>query len=259
MRRFMKIVQMIALYIFIAVSVFGLISYFKQIKLLADIQYQLYIGAICLILAIVDLIILCKQEKSEANDKQAEPTEENNEKKEVEEEKMIYQLDDVAPEESEIIEEEKVIEEQSEKTFGDLSEEKSVLQAVQSPQISTQENVEDNENIVEEKPVKINADLTETQIMYINQSDNSYINDQGLPQLIVTKELSKDKIASYEQIYQQQKEMDAETQKQLDEEEKMYLQQEKYENIIHILTIIIVLLVLANIVMGAYCLYLRMF
>ena len=53
--------------------------------------------------------------------------------------------------------------------------------------------------------------------------------------------------------------MDAETQKQLDEEEKMYLQQEKYENIIHILTIIIVLLVLANIVMGAYCLYLRMF
>ncbi|MDO4378408.1 MAG: hypothetical protein Q4C64_04560 [Erysipelotrichia bacterium] len=259
MRRFMKIIQMVLLYVFIAASVFGLISYFKHIKLLADIQYQLYIGAICLILAIVDLIVIYSQEKNEVNLEQAVQIEENNDENITEDEKMIYQLDeDNLPEENEITEEE-VIEEQMEETSPNLPKEKPVLQAVQPQQISTKENIEDNEIVAEEKPVKINADLTETQIMYINQSDNSYINDQGLPQLIVTKELSKDKIASYEQIYRQQKELDAETQKQLDEEEKMYLQQEKYENIIHVLTIIIVLLVLANIVMGAYCLYLRMF
>ena len=95
--------------------------------------------------------------------------------------------------------------------------------------------------------------------MFINKSDNSYINEEGFPQLIVTKELSKDQIKTYEQLYQNQKEIDEETQRQLDEEEKQYLQEEKYENIIHILTVVIVLLVLANLVLGAYYAYLRLF
>ena len=95
--------------------------------------------------------------------------------------------------------------------------------------------------------------------MIINKSDNSYINDQGLPQLNVTKELSQDKIKTYEKIYQKQQEIDEETQKQLDEEEQQYLLEEKYENTVHILTVVIILLVLANLVFGAYYAYLRLF
>ena len=73
-----------------------------------------------------------------------------------------------------------------------------------------QEEFNEQQEQIEPLPQKINADLTDTQIMFINKSDNSYINEEGFPQLIVTKELSKDQIKTYEQLYQNQKEIDEE-------------------------------------------------
>ena len=40
---------------------------------------------------------------------------------------------------------------------------------------------------------KVDSELTNTQILYINNSDNSYIDDRGLPQLVVTKEIDSKK------------------------------------------------------------------
>lgn len=272
MRRSVKILLVILLYALIGFSFFALIAYFKQIKIFTDINYQLYIGALCILLAIIDIIYLSKSEKK--NDEDTVITEQLDDNEDINQD-----VDEIQSSENPCLQEvshdeihQTVNDEQMyfdcEDDFIDYQEEineidtdvdnKEIKKDNENTDVDDIEIDEKNDNVVEE-PIKVNADLTETQIMYINKSDNSYINDKGMPQLMVTNEMSKDKINSYEQQYQKQKEFEEEYQRKVDEEEQMYLRLEKYENIIHILTIIIVLLVLANLALGAYYIYLRMF
>lgn len=292
MKGFIKVILMFLLYLFVGIAVFALITYFKDIKILNNIDHQLYFGAFSLGLAILDLVILWKKEDKDLidnndmlEDEQDDlPQEDKIEVEDPIKDAVLAQKDkeDILTED---ISEEMINEESdqdlssdnkqeiiSEENQQQLVEEDSDQQKIENQQdISQQvqqhadtveqqqEEFNEQQEQIEPLPQKINADLTDTQIMFINKSDNSYINEEGFPQLIVTKELSKDQIKTYEQLYQNQKEIDEETQRQLDEEEKQYLQEEKYENIIHILTVVIVLLVLANLVLGAYYAYLRLF
>lgn len=261
MRRSVKILLVILLYVLIGFSFFALIAYFKQIKIFSDINYQLYIGAACILLAIIDIIYLSKSEKKNEDIVITEQIDHN--------EDINQDVNDIQSSKEPCLQE--VAHDEIHQTVNDEQMYFDCEDEIEDDSIDNQEEIneentdvdnheiDDQDDNVEEEPIKVNADLTETQIMYINKSDNSYINDEGMPQLMVTNEMSKDKINSYEQQYQKQKEFEEEYQRKVDEEEQMYLRLEKYENIIHILTIIIVLLVLANLALGAYYIYLRMF
>lgn len=322
MKSFIKVILMILLYLFIGVAVFALITYFKDIKILSDINKQLYFGAGSVALAIIDLILLWgKEDKDEedVDEVDTEVDETSSDELNVNDQQLKQEFDQLKQEvtqlkqEQQSVEEDIVDESNAEQSDQDINEHDETEEVVEDDQevvlqkanddtlydvsndekdqqeqmnqaqleiaeevekltdseedenedyqdaFDQQEELSEDQEEINPLPQKINADLTDTQIMFINKSDNSYINDQGLPQLNVTKELSQDKIKTYEKIYQKQQEIDEETQKQLDEEEQQYLLEEKYENTIHILTVVIILLVLANLVFGAYYAYLRLF
>lgn len=261
MRRSVKILLVILLYALIGFSFFALIAYFKQIKIFPDINYQFYIGAVCILLAIIDIICLSKSEKKHDEDIViSEETDDNDDINENISEMTVTEqpsLQEVSHDEvHQTVNEEQIFFDCEDQIEDDLDDNQEEINE-ENTEIDNQKEIK-NDNI-DVEPIKVNADLTETQIMYINKSDNSYINDEGMPQLMVTNEMSKDKINLYEQQYQKQKEFEEENRIKADEEEQMYLRLEKYENIIHILTIVIILLVLANLALGAYYIYLRMF
>lgn len=327
MKSFIKVILMVLLYLFIGVAVFALITYFKDIQILSDINKQLYFGAGSVALAIIDLILLWGKEEKDEEDVDEEETEDEKntfEEANIDDQQLKQEFEQLKQEVTQLKQEQQPVEQNTEDVV-DESNEEQVDQLQDQQEQTNEEVVEDDQEVLLQKanndtlyevstdlldqqqeemsqtqqeiaqevekltdseddeneyyqddidqpeelsedqeeinplPQKINADLTDTQIMFINKSDNSYINDQGLPQLNVTKELSQDKIKIYEKIYQKQQEIDEETQRQLDEEEKQYLLEEKYENTIHILTVVIILLVLANLVFGAYYAYLRLF
>ena len=101
---------------------------------------------------------------------------------------------------------------------------------------------------------KVDSELTNTQILYINNSDNSYIDDRGLPQLVVTKEIDSKKVSN---AYMQQQLTDQQKLLELQKEEEQYLLEEKQERTIEILKVVLVILVIVNLLLLAYFIYLR--
>lgn len=116
------------------------------------------------------------------------------------------------------------------------------------------------EDIITEE-VDAKVDLTDTQMMYIEQSKSSYLNTQGLPQLVVTDQVDSKDVKKANQIYQEiekQQIIEKNTLEVLEREELLYLQEEKEERIISILSFMVFVLILANIALVVYFFVSRM-
>ncbi len=116
------------------------------------------------------------------------------------------------------------------------------------------------EDIITEE-VDAKVDLTDTQMMYIEQSKSSYLNTQGLPQLVVTDQVDSKDVKKANQIYQEiekQQIIEKNTLEVLEREELLYLQEEKEERIISILSFMVFVLILANVALVVYFLVSRM-
>lgn len=106
--------------------------------------------------------------------------------------------------------------------------------------------------------VAVSVDLTNTQMMYIEQSESSYLNTQGVPQLVVTDQVDSKDLKKANYIYKEIEKQKIDEQSELEQEELEFLKEEKEENIISLLTMIIVALVIGNIVLLVYYLFTRM-
>jgi len=106
--------------------------------------------------------------------------------------------------------------------------------------------------------------LTKTQISYINNSSNSYINTQGMPQLVMTDNLSANKVKERAEDYYNQKAAEkndepvqTETVTEEEVDDSFYIQDEREESLINILGTIALILFVVFIGIVGYYLYSR--
>lgn len=101
------------------------------------------------------------------------------------------------------------------------------------------------------------VDLTDTQMLYIENSESSYLNTQGLPQLVITNKVDSKNIKRANEIYREIEKKETADQLAIEKEELEYLKEEKEESIISKLSIISVILALLNIAVLIYYFYTR--
>ncbi|MBQ6654246.1 MAG: hypothetical protein IJM79_01835 [Erysipelotrichaceae bacterium] len=102
--------------------------------------------------------------------------------------------------------------------------------------------------------------LTATQISYINASANSYINEEGLPQLVMTKDLSKEDIERRKRQYERPGEIREAVSRMSDDEElddDFYVQDEREDRLAAVLGRIIMVLSIILIFICGYYFYSR--
>lgn len=145
-----------------------------------------------------------------------------------------------------------------EEVVEDVLEEFSVVKPSRRESADSQIYQPRMEFMLEDEP------LTKTQISYINNSSNSYINTQGMPQLVMTDNLSANKVKERAEDYLNQKAAEenvepVQTEIQSDEEvdESFYIQDEREESLINILGTIALILFVVFIGIVGYYLYSR--
>ncbi len=102
------------------------------------------------------------------------------------------------------------------------------------------------------------VELTDTQMMYIEQSESSYLNTQGLPQLVITNQVDSKDVKRADHVFKEIEKQENIDKQELYKEELKYLKEEKEENIISALSIATAILIFLNIVLIAYYFLLRM-
>lgn len=124
---------------------------------------------------------------------------------------------------------------------------------------SLDEKVSDNELVVNMDGESL---LTETQINYINRSDNSYLNTQGMPQLYMTDEMQSPR--QYEYVGPEKRVTSAEKENKIDSfikssdpYEDLYVQEDNAERLISILVTVVICLIIGCLIMGGIYLYTR--
>lgn len=139
--------------------------------------------------------------------------------------------------------------------------EKSVQQEIAVEEVQPEKEEVHLEKVSQDvitEDVAIAVDLTNTQMLYIEQSESSYLNTQGIPQLVVTDQVDSKDLKKANYIYKEIEKQKISEQSELEQEELEFLKEEKEENIISLLTMIIVGLVIGNIVLLVYYLFTRM-
>ena len=94
-------------------------------------------------------------------------------------------------------------------------------------------------------------------MLYIENSESSYLNTQGLPQLVITNKVDSKNIKRANEIYREVEKKETADQLAIEKEELEYLKEEKEESIISKLSIISVILALLNIAVLIYYFYTR--
>ena len=290
---------MTILYVSLFAASFFLVTYFNGYHFLQKSFLQLMSGILALIVSVSTIFVLFKRsnyqlrnlimvDESEENDPDAEGTVENDEhhagvqqnqlesdqtlivsesaqtiRGESEEKEMISELTQQPSEQPETAQKQKTqTEEDPQNTdeqqtqFIDTSlqsvvseEEKPASSAVSKPAMTVMMEPE-------------NDPLTETQISYIKSSVNSYINENGLPQLVMTNDLSKEDIELRKRQYENPEEIltprEPVNYQQDDEiDEDFYIQDERLESHVAILVRVIAILVVILILISGYYVYSR--
>ena len=258
----MKVLELVLLFVACFSAVFNVLCYFLNLSLLPNIFYHFILAVVCIIIVIVVLFIYLKSDATVNSEKEFE--EDNTDKQ-----KLNYDNDDnqqLNPvnslendfaednnlENKEMIEEnisnqEDIVEENEFDESNDIIDKSDgFAKTIQNDKNELSFSIDQNN--------KVDSELTNTQILYINNSDNSYIDDRGLPQLVVTKEIDSKKVSN---AYMQQQLTDQQKLLELQKEEEQYLLEEKQERTIEILKVVLVILVIVNLLLLAYFIYLR--
>ncbi|MBQ4252694.1 MAG: hypothetical protein II704_06580 [Erysipelotrichaceae bacterium] len=285
MTRIKRIGLMSGLYISLFIASFCLVTYFNGYQFLGQLFLQLMAGIVALIAAVViiflmfknsnyrlkDLILVEEEESDQALERPLDNSEETklNESDE-ESRQQENQLDnsqnsiaqqfidtsllppetDAAPQQ----EPEMKAEEIPEPPADQIAEPQPVITAQQMQASAV------NEPQLTVKP-EVSDPLTETQINYINSSANSYLNEKGLPQLVMTNDLSKEDIERRKRQYENPQEIlePEEVRESYDEEvdEDFYIQDEGQDRLAAVLVRIIIILVFILIFICGYYVYSR--
>ena len=258
----MKVLELVLLFVACFSAVFNVLCYFLNLSLLPNIFYHFILAVVCIIIVIVVLFIYLKSDATVNSEKEFE--EDNTDKQKLNDDNDDNQqlnpvnslendfAEDNNLENKEMIEEnisnqEDIVEENEFDESNDIIDKSDgFAKTIQNDKKELSFSIDQNN--------KVDSELTNTQILYINNSDNSYIDDRGLPQLVVTKEIDSKKVSN---AYMQQQLTDQQKLLELQKEEEQYLLEEKQERTIEILKVVLVILVIVNLLLLAYFIYLR--
>ena len=258
----MKVLELVLLFVACFSAVFNVLCYFLNLSLLPNIFYHFILAVVCIIIVIVVLFIYLKSDATVNSEKEFE--EDNTDKQKLNDDNDDNQqlnpvnclendfAEDNNLENKEMIEEnisnqEDIVEENEFDESNDIIDKSDgFAKTIQNDKNELSFSIDQNN--------KVDSELTNTQILYINNSDNSYIDDRGLPQLVVTKEIDSKKVSN---AYMQQQLTDQQKLLELQKEEEQYLLEEKQERTIEILKVVLVILVIVNLLLLAYFIYLR--
>ena len=258
----MKVLELVLLFVACFSAVFNVLCYFLNLSLLPNIFYHFILAVVCIIIVIVVLFIYLKSDATVNSEKEFEEdntdkqklNDDNDDKKQL---NPVNSFENDLAEESilenkEMIEEnisnqEDIVEENEFDESNDIIDKSDgFAKTIQNDKNELSFSIDQNN--------KVDSELTNTQILYINNSDNSYIDDRGLPQLVVTKEIDSKKVSN---AYLQQQLTDQQKLLELQKEEEQYLLEEKQERTVEILKVVLVILVIVNLLLLAYFIYLR--
>ena len=289
----MKVLELVLLFVACFSAVFNVLCYFLNLSLLPNIFYHFILAVVCIIIVIVVLFIYLKSDATVNSEKEFEEDNTDKQKLKEDNVDDNNQLNPVNSFENDLAEDNTDKQKLNDvnddnqqlnpvNSFeNDLAEDNNL-----ENKEMIEENISNQEDIVEENEFdesndiidksdgfaktiqndknelsfsidqnnKVDSELTNTQILYINNSDNSYIDDRGLPQLVVTKEIDSQKVSN---AYLQQQLTDQQKLLELQKEEEQYLLEEKQERTIEILKVVLVILVIVNLLLLAYFIYLR--
>ena len=258
----MKVLELVLLFVACFSAVFNVLCYFLNLSLLPNIFYHFILAVVCIIIVIVVLFIYLKsdaivnsekefeedntdkQKLNDDNDDNQQPNTVNSFENDLAEESILENKEMI---EENISNQEDIVEENEFDESNDIIDKSDgFAKTIQNDKNELSFSIDQNN--------KVDSELTNTQILYINNSDNSYIDDRGLPQLVVTKEIDSQKVSN---AYLQQQLTDQQKLLELQKEEEQYLLEEKQERTIEILKVVLVILVIVNLLLLAYFIYLR--
>ena len=258
----MKVLELVLLFVACFSAVFNVLCYFLNLSLLPNIFYHFILAVVCIIIVIVVLFIYLKSDATVNSEKEFE--EDNTDKQKLNDDNDDnQQLNTVNSFENDFVEgnnlENKEMIEENISNQEDIVEENEFDESndIIDKSDGFAKTIQNDKNELSfsiDQNNKVDSELTNTQILYINNSDNSYIDDRGLPQLVVTKEIDSQKVSN---AYLQQQLTDQQKLLELQKEEEQYLLEEKQERTIEILKVVLVILVIVNLLLLAYFIYLR--
>lgn len=258
----MKVLELVLLFVACFSAVFNVLCYFLNLSLLPNIFYHFILAVVCIIIVIVVLFIYLKSDAPINSEKEFE--EDNTDKQKLNDDNDDnQQLNTVNSFENDFVEGNNL--ENKEMTEENISNQEDIVEENEFDESNdiidksdgfakTIQNDKNELSFSIDQNNKVDSELTNTQILYINNSDNSYIDDRGLPQLVVTKEIDSQKVSN---AYLQQQLTDQQKLLELQKEEEQYLLEEKQERTIEILKVVLVILVIVNLLLLAYFIYLR--
>ena len=258
----MKVLELVLLFVACFSAVFNVLCYFLNLSLLPNIFYHFILAVVCIIIVIVVLFIYLKSDATVNSKKEFE--EDTTDKQKLNDDNDDnQQLNTVNSFENDFVEgnnlENKEMIEENISNQEDIVEENEFDESndIIDKSDGFAKTIQNDKNELSfsiDQNNKVDSELTNTQILYINNSDNSYIDDRGLPQLVVTKEIDSKKVSN---AYLQQQLTDQQKLLELQKEEEQYLLEEKQERTIEILKVVLVILVIVNLLLLAYFIYLR--
>lgn len=296
MNRVSRLIMLICIYASLFIGCFSLLTYYNEVYLLENSIYQLILAITALVIGLILIAVqffVKKKENFDADTEDDEFTEKErdelflSQKQEerisfVEEEIIDDNYEFTDSEEIEINEktkEEIIVEEENPKDVLEVLHDTLSLKKIEESQNDEEiivEEIDEKSQILEEKSdeqkkvylesvakdilteeVLPTVDLTDTQMLYIENSESSYLNTQGLPQLVITNKVDSKNIKRANEIYREVEKKETADQLAIEKEELEYLKEEKEESIISKLSIISVILALLNIAVLIYYFYTR--
>lgn len=296
MNRVSRLIMLICIYASLFIGCFSLLTYYNEVYLLENSIYQLILAITALVIGLILIAVqffVKKKENFDADTEDDEFTEKERDElflSQKQEEKISFVEEEIIDdnyeftdfEEIEINErtkEEIIVEEENPKDVLEVLHDTLSLKKIEESQNDEEiivEEIDEKSQILEEKSdeqkkvylesvakdiiteeVLPTVDLTDTQMLYIENSESSYLNTQGLPQLVITNKVDSKNIKRANEIYREVEKKETADQLAIEKEELEYLKEEKEESIISKLSIISVILALLNIAVLIYYFYTR--
>ena len=270
MTRLKRIILMTVLYAALFAASFFLVTYFNGYHFMKAAVFQLALGILALIIAVFAIFLLFRRSGYRIMDMITveEADEEKEEDLSLEESSGIAEASGKPLSDGNSLTDEqtmiatKAVREFSEDTEAEVNSATEEEKRDAEP-AADHERADSTlrDNVITMKVPEDNDPLTKTQINYINLSANSYINESGMPQLVMTNDLSKEDIERRKRQYERPEEMFNQEGERISHDEQVdddfYIQDERQDRIAGVLGRIILIQVIILILISGYYVYSR--
>lgn len=297
MNRISRLIMLICVYASLFIGCFSILTYYNEVYLLENPVYQLVLAIVAIVIGLVLIAVQFFAKKEDSIDNDVEDEEFTDEEIDElllleDEEELNYLEQEIIDDNYEFVdsneiefskktEEEIIVDEEKPKDVIEVLHDTLSMKKIEEDQndetiVVEEIKIENEDDKTEEKSdekeeVHLNevkkdilteevlpaAELTDTQMMYIENSESSYLNTQGLPQLVITNKVDSKYLKRANEIYKESEKREIVDQLAIEKEELEYLKEVKEESIISILSKISIILALLNIAVLVYYFYTR--